>query len=104
MRLSPYYIPVILGLTMAVPAFTPAAHAQVAVGISVDLAPPPIPVYVQPPIPEEGYLWTPGYWGYEEAGGYYWIPGTWVRPPSVGVLWTPPYWGFVGGHYGFNAG
>jgi len=103
MRFSPYYIPVILGLTMAVPAITPAV-AQVAVGITVGIAPPPIPVYVQPPIPEEGYLWTPGYWAYEEAGGYYWVPGTWVRPPSVGVLWTPPYWGFVGGVYGFNAG
>ncbi|MDP9083564.1 MAG: hypothetical protein M3N50_07345, partial [Pseudomonadota bacterium] len=27
-------------------------------------APPPLPDYEQPPCPEEGYLWTPGYWGY----------------------------------------
>ena len=55
MRLSPYYIPVVLGLAMTAPlAFAPAAHAQVAIGISVGIAPPPIPVYVQPPIPEEG--------------------------------------------------
>src|ERR1700760_4687501 len=93
MRLSPYFIPVILGLTMTAPALTPAS-AQVAVGISVNLAPPPIPVYAQPPIPGDGYLWTPGYWAWDAATGYYWVPGTWVRPPAVGLLWTPPYWGF----------
>ena len=44
----------------------------------------------QPPCPEDGYLWTPGYWGWAN-GGYYWVPGTWVQPPRVGVLWTPGY-------------
>ena len=24
--------------------------------------PPPLPVYEQPPCPEEGYVWTPGQW------------------------------------------
>ena len=57
----------------------------------------------QPPCPEDGYLWTPGYWAFT-AGGYYWVPGTWVAPPRVGVLWTPGYWGFVGGVYLFHAG
>jgi hypothetical protein len=66
-------------------------------------APPPLPDYEQPPCPEDGYLWTPGYWGWT-GGGYYWVPGTWVQPPRVGVLWTPGYWGFVGGVYAFNAG
>lgn len=103
MRLSPYFIPVILGLTMTAPVVTPAS-AQVAVGITVNFAPPPIPVYVQPPIPAEGYLWVPGYWAYDPVTGYYWVPGTWVRPPAVGLLWTPPYWGFEGGVYGFHAG
>ena len=65
--------------------------------------PPPLPVYEQPPLPEPGYLWTPGYWNYGPAG-YYWIPGTWVMPPRVGVLWTPGYWGFVSGVYVFHAG
>ncbi|MDP9084374.1 MAG: adenylate cyclase, partial [Pseudomonadota bacterium] len=66
-------------------------------------APPPLPDYEQPPCPEEGYLWTPGYWGYGR-GGYFWVPGTWVQPPRVGVLWTPGYWGFVGGVYAFHTG
>lgn len=66
-------------------------------------APPPLPDYEQPPCPEDGYLWTPGYWAWG-GGGYYWVPGTWVQPPRVGVLWTPGYWGFVGGVYAFHVG
>lgn len=79
------------------------ASAQIVVGISVHVAPPALPVYVQPPCPTEGYLWTPGYWAYGDAG-YYWVPGVWVAPPSPGLLWTPGYWGFEGGVYGFHAG
>ncbi len=79
------------------------AHAGVFIGVSIGIAPPPLPVYVQPPLPAPGYLWTPGYWAYGDAG-YYWVPGVWVQPPAVGVLWTPPYWGFAGGLYGFHAG
>src|SRR5580658_9531055 len=66
-------------------------------------APPPLPDYEQPPCPDEGYLWTPGYWAFA-PGGYYWVPGTWVEPPRVGLLWTPGYWGFVGAVYVFHAG
>jgi hypothetical protein len=51
----------------------------------------------------EGYLWTPGYWAYGDAG-YYWVPGAWVAPPRVGVLWTPGYWGWNEGLYVFHAG
>ena len=88
-------------LVLAAPA---ASFAQFAIAISVHTAPPPLPVYVQPPLPQEGYIWTPGYWGYTDEAGYYWVPGVWVAPPSVGVLWTPPWWGFDGGVYGFHAG
>jgi hypothetical protein len=62
-----------------------------------------LPDYEQPPPPDDGYLWTPGYWAWG-PGGYYWIPGTWVSPPRVGVLWTPGYWAFGGGVYLFHAG
>jgi hypothetical protein len=84
-------------------ATTPSASAQIAVGISVRVAPPALPVYVQPACPTEGYIWTPGYWGYANDD-YYWVPGVWVAPPRVGLLWTPGYWGFAGGVYGFHAG
>ncbi len=82
-------------------AMPTVAHAQI--GISVQVEPPALPVYVQPPIPAEGYLWTPGYWGYGSAN-YYWVPGLWVQPPMIGVLWTPPYWGWAGGNYLFHGG
>ena len=58
------------------------AAAQVGISISVGFAPPPIPEYEQPPCPQEGYLWVPGYWGWDEDDyDYYWIPGTWVMAP-----------------------
>jgi hypothetical protein len=65
--------------------------------------PPPLPEYQQPPIPQEGYIWTPGYWNWGSQG-YYWVPGAWVAPPYEGALWTPGYWGYHGGRYGFYHG
>src|SRR5271154_732824 len=90
-------------LPLGLAAMAAPASAQIAVGISVHVAPPALPVYAQPACPTEGYLWTPGYWAYGDAG-YYWVPGVWVSPPRVGLLWTPGYWGFAGGAYGFHAG
>jgi hypothetical protein len=89
---------------MALPVFTLAVpQAQAGIFISVNFAPPALPVYVQPPLPAPGYIWTPGYWAYGDAG-YYWVPGVWVQPPTVGFLWTPGYWGFAGGFYGWHGG
>ncbi len=93
--------PLLLGVALAAP--TPAAHAQIGIGLSITIAPPILPIYVQPPLPAPGYLWTPGYWAYGPAG-YYWVPGTWVQPPAVGLLWTPGYWGWNNGIYAWNAG
>ena len=74
------------------------SHAQVAVGISVRIGPPVLPVYVQPFCPGPGYIWVPGYWAYG-PDGYFWVPGTWVYPPEVGLLWTPGYWAFDDSFY-----
>src|SRR5271166_1883719 len=82
-------------------AMSAASFGQI--GISITLAPPVLPVYEQPICPEDGYLWTPGYWAYGDDG-YYWVPGAWVPAPQPGYLWTPPYWGFEGGHYRFFDG
>jgi hypothetical protein len=78
------------------------APAQI-VGVSITVAPPVLPVYDQPPLPGPGYMWTPGYWAWDD-GDYYWVPGTWVEPPAVGLLWTPGYWGWRDGIYVWNAG
>jgi WXXGXW repeat (2 copies) len=90
-------------LSFATFAGISTAPAQFAVGISITVAPPILPVYDQPPIPAVGYIWTPGYWAYGDDD-YYWVPGTWVQPPSVGLLWTPGYWGWRDGIYAWNGG
>jgi hypothetical protein len=80
-----------------------ASFAGVAIGVSINIAPPPLPVYVQPAPPGPDYIWTPGYWAWGDEG-YYWVPGTWVVAPSPGLLWTPGYWGWVDGAYLWHAG
>ena len=89
-----------LGLALLAPL-----AARSAVSVSVTIAPPPLPLYAQPPIPGDGYIWTPGYWAWDPAtGDYVWVPGTWVLPPSVGLLWTPGYWAFFDGGYIWHRG
>ncbi len=91
----------LFSLLPALAVMSPApSYAQL---VSITIAPPVLPVYVQPAIPAPGYIWTPGYWAYG-PDGYFWVPGTWVMPPSVGVLWTPGYWGWNSGVYAWNAG
>ena len=82
------------------------ASSRAGVFISVGFAPPPLPVLVladQPPCPEAGLMWTPGYWAYG-PDGYFWVPGTWVAAPQVGFLWTPSYWGWGEGLYAWHPG
>jgi hypothetical protein len=71
--------------------------------VSVKIAPPLLPVYVQPACPQPGYIWIPGYWAWG-LDGYYWVPGTWVEPPEVGLLWTPGYWAWEDGAYWWYRG
>ena len=78
-----------------------SAFSQVS--ISIDIAPPPLQVYDQPACPDDGYIWTPGYWAYGD-NAYFWVPGAWVQPPQIGDFWTPPYWGWNGSAFEFNAG
>jgi WXXGXW repeat (2 copies) len=79
------------------------ASSFAGVFISVGFAPPVLPVYEQPPCPQPGLMWTPGYWAYG-PDGYYWVPGAWAPAPYVGALWTPPYWGWSSGLYVFHPG
>ncbi len=87
----------------ALPALPVTATAGIEFGVSVNFAPPPLPVYEQPPVPGPGYLWIPGYWGWD-GGDYYWVPGTWAFAPVTGYLWTPGYWGWGSGAYLWHAG
>lgn len=95
----------LFGLGGALSVAPVAAQAQIGISINVGFPPPPLPIYEQPPIPDYGYIWAPGYWAFDEGiGDYYWVPGTWVLPPRIGLLWTPGYWGWNGGRYLFNQG
>src|SRR5580658_7936939 len=81
-------LPALLLLTLPV-----MSMAQVGINISVNLAPPELPVYEQPPIPAVGYLWTPGYWG-SNGGAFVWNEGYWGTQM-----------GFYGGvNYGYGYG
>lgn len=94
-------------MVAVIAVITPKTYAQISIDVSIraNVAPPALPVYVQPACPTDGFMWVPGYWAYDnDSEDYYWVPGVWVAPPSPGLLWTPAYWGYEGGVYGFHAG
>jgi hypothetical protein len=104
MHFSHHLRALLVAATVAVPLFAlPSADAQFRIAINIGVPPPELPVYVQPPIPGDGYIWTPGYWAYGDAG-YFWVPGTWVLAPEPGYLWTPGYWGYDDGLYDWHEG
>jgi WXXGXW repeat (2 copies) len=84
--------------------FVAPAQAQI-VDINAPVAPPPLPLYAQPPIPGVGYLWIPGRWAWDGTE-YYWAPGYWEEPPYADLYWTPGYWAWndADNGYIYNAG
>jgi hypothetical protein len=91
-------------LVLMTPLMIPTV-ASAELSVSVTIGPPALPVYSQPPCPGDGYLWTPGYWAWDDDDDdYYWVPGTWVLAPSPGLLWTPGYWGWNDGFFFWHAG
>src|SRR5215469_4809332 len=92
-----------LVFVVAMLALTRPSFGQLRV--SVSFGPPALPVYEQPVCPGDGYIWTPGYWGWSaDDDDYYWVPGTWVFAPEAGFFWTPPYWAWEDGGFVFFAG
>ena len=45
---------VLFSLAAVILVLPMASHAGIFIGVSVGIAPPPLPVYVQPPCPEIG--------------------------------------------------
>jgi hypothetical protein len=92
-----------LSLVLVMLALSAASFGQFRLAITV--GPPAIPVYEQPICPGDGYLWTPGYWYWDDdIADYYWVPGTWVLAPEVGFLWTPGWWGWGGEAFAWHEG
>jgi WXXGXW repeat (2 copies) len=91
---------------LALPAVVPAQDdGSDTSDTAANVAPPNLPVYDQPPIPADGYVWTPGYWAWsDDDQDYYWVPGTWVQAPEAGYLWTPGYWAADGGAFLWHPG
>ena len=89
-------------LLFVVGVVLPSAPASAQVHGFVSMAPPMLPIYEQPMCPGDGYIWTPGYWAWDNE--YYWVAGDWVMPPEAGYLWTPGYWGWGGDGFMFNEG
>ena len=58
------FIPSIRSLLFALVVLAISAAAYGQIGISITFASPELPVYEQPPVPGDGYVWTPGYWAY----------------------------------------
>src|SRR5580692_11352981 len=92
-----------LAFALVMLAMSAASFGQFRVAITI--GPPALPVYEQPVCPGDGYLWTPGYWYWDDdAADYFWVPGTWVLAPEVGFLWTPGWWGWGGEAFVFHEG
>jgi hypothetical protein len=92
-------------LALAMAGVLAPLSAGARVFVAINIAPPALPVYEQPLCPGDGYLWTPGYWGWDDvAGDYYWVPGTWLLAPQPGLLWTPGWWGWGESSFVWHAG
>jgi hypothetical protein len=78
-------------------AVLPLASARSeAAGVIIGVAPPPAAVEVAPAPPAVGYVWRPGYWGWNGAQ-YVWVPGAYVAAPYPGAVWVPGRWVVRGG-------
>lgn len=80
-------------------ALPPLALAQVDVNIIIGNPPPPVRWEAVPP-PRMGYVWAPGYWGWD---GYrhVWVGGNWVRE-RPGYVYVAPRWVDYGGRWRYE--
>jgi hypothetical protein len=76
-------------------------HAVAAVGVDIDVRPPPERVVVVP-APRRGYVWAPGYWRWN-GRDHVWVEGRWVRERR-GYHWVPAHWEGRGGRWHFEDG
>ena len=101
MRSNGLWLAALIGVGTLLPV-TGNARTDVSVGINV--GPPPAPVVVAPPPPvaQPGYVWAPGYWGWE-GYRYVWVEGRWMAP-RPGYGWVAPRWERRGPNWFFVEG
>lgn len=77
------------------------APASAAIGIDVEIAPPPARAVVVP-APRVGFVWAPGYWRWN-GRRHVWVEGHWLRA-RPGFHWVPEHWVARRGRYHFVRG
>ena len=77
----------LLSLLLAGSAFAAPAFAQVSVNITIA---PPAPQYEVVPTLQPGYVWAPGYWGWN-GDRHIWIRGRSIVQRE-GYRWEPDRW------------
>ena len=77
------------------------APAFSAVGIDIEIAPPPARVIVAPP-PRPGFVWAPGYYRWD-GHRHVWVDGHFIRERR-GLHWVPEHWDEHHGRYHFVPG
>lgn len=76
--------------------------SQAAVNIDVDIAPPAVQYEDAPP--REGYVFTPGYWRWDEGRhNHVWVKGEYQRARR-GEHWVAHEWRNENGRYHFREG
>lgn len=99
MKASGYAL--LLGVLMAAGGVAAPTIASAAVGIDIEVAPPPVRVET---IPERrmGYIWAPGFWEWRH-GAHVWVPGHYIRERR-GYHWVADRWVQVGPHWHHERG
>ncbi len=77
----------LLSLLLAASAFAAPAYAQISVSINIA---PPAPEYEVVPIIQPGYVWAPGYWGWN-GERHVWVRGRAIVQRE-GYRWEPDRW------------
>ena len=73
------------------------SHADSRVSVGITIGPPPPPMVVQPVAPAPGYVWAPGYYGWN-GYQYIWVSGRWIAP-RPGYVWVADRWEQRGPHW-----
>jgi hypothetical protein len=59
-------------------------------------APPPPQTEVIPPQPDLTFVWTPGFWDWQDH--WVWVHGYWGPRPHPGAVWVQGGWVYHGNH------
>lgn len=87
--------------TLGAVAIPVASEASSSVGISVNIAPPPLR-YEVVPVARRGYVWVPGYWDWR-GRRHVWVGGVWARERR-GYVYQPHRWEQRGDGWYINRG